>query len=412
MKRISKRFIYRIVSAIMWSVLIVMSSGCSVIEDPSKNCPELSDGASLSFRVISAARPTNYNHTRTDDNNHDEEDSRHPDVEDFVNVEDFAFYIFVATSSEDTNPSLFYACTSLEGNSDISYTGSAGIYDVNLKISEEKMKGFFGDNYNIGSTPVYFRILAVANSHASRNVSNTLAPEGAGPSKLNDMVAEVKKLEFSLSQDTQMAFPMYGLGSRKQSNIKTLSDSRPENPVYLGTVSLLRAVAKVRVADNITKNDNGYPKIESVSFTYTLPQGFTAPINAENYVDGTQVHDCNIPAQDAIETNTVLTAGNENVTTDTETKNMDVWYGYCPEQIIGDSNPSLVLSVRTAEGVAPFPVTVPLSGYNGKDFVWTGSEGQLLRNHIYTLSVSMSNKVLVITVCPRASFTTDIPTFE
>lgn len=408
----SKRFIYRIVSAIMWSVLIVVSSGCSVIEDPSKNCPELSDGASLSFRVISAARPTNYNHTRTDDNNHDEEDSRHPDVEDFVNADDFAFYIFVATSSEDTNPSLFYACTSLEGNPDISYTGSAGIYDVNLKISEEKMKGFFGDNYNIGSTPVYFRILAVANSHASRNASNTLAPEGSSPSKLNDMVAEVKKLEFSLSQDAQMAFPMYGLGSRRQSNIKTLSDSRPENPVYLGTVSLLRAVAKVRVADNITKNDNGYPKIESVSFTYTLPKGFTAPINAENYVDGTQVHDCNIPAQDAIETNTVLTAGNENVTTGTETKNMDVWYGYCPEQIIGYSNPSLVLSVRTAEGVAPYPFIVPLSGYNGNDFVWTGSERKLLRNHIYTLSVSMSNKVLVITVCPRASFTTDIPTFE
>lgn len=408
----SKRFIYRIVSAIMWSVLILVSSGCSVIEDPSKNCPELSDGASLSFRVISTARPTNYNHTRTDDNNHDEEDSRHPDVEDFVNADDFAFYIFVATSSEDTNPSLFYACTSLEGNPDISYTGSAGIYDVNLKISEEKMKGFFGDNYNIGSTPAYFRIMAVANSHASRDAFNTLAPEGSGPSKLNDMVDEVKKLEFSLSQDEQMAFPMYGLGSRKQSNIKTLSDSRPENPVYLGTVSLLRAVAKVRVADNITKNDNGYPKIESVSFTYTLPKGFTAPKDAGNYVDGTQVHDCNIPAQDAIETNTVLTAGNENVTTDTETKNMDVWYGYCPEQIIGDSNPSLVLSVRTAEGVAPFPVTVPLSGYNGKDFVWTGSEGQLLRNHIYTLSVSMSNKDLVITVCPRASFTTDIPTFE
>lgn len=381
------------------AMVLVGAGGCSIMEDPSVDCPQKSEGVSFKFHVNTVANMSGIRGVRSDDKNHDEEWSQQPAVEDMVNINDFAFYIFVSTTAGDENPALLYSCTDLENDETVSFAGAMGVYDIHCMVTEERMKSIFGDNYDINSTvPVYLRIMAIANTHADRNsTSGTLAPQGDDSSTLESILngdSGAQSLTFDLKKEAP-AFPMYGLGQYQQSSLSVLSDSSPEDPFSLGSLTLLRAVAKVRVADNIKRNPGEeYPKIGSATLTYTSATGYSLPGAANNYVDGTQVHNVNIPDQTVTENTTIsLSIGNESVTIDSDgtkvTQNTEVLYGYCPEQTFSGDLPCLTINIlRSAADTRQY--TVPLSGYNGNSFVWQGSEGKLLRNHIYTLSVGLT----------------------
>lgn len=378
------------------AMLLVSAGGCSIMEVPSEDCPQKSEGVSFKFHVNTVANMSGTRGTRSDDQNHDEEWSQQPAVENMVNINDFAFYIFVSTTSGAADPKLLYSCTDLVHDESVSFTGAMGVYDIHCTVTEEKMKSMFGENYDINSTaPLYLRIMAIANTRADRNsTAGTLAPKGDDNSTFTGIISAAQALTYSLSGEN-VAFPMYGLGTYQQSSLSVLSDSRPEDPFSLGSLTLLRAVAKVRVADNIMRNPGEeYPKIGGATLTYTAAIGYVLPKDAADYVDETQVHEVNIPPQTVTEnTTTSLSEGTESVTMDSDgtavTENKTVWYGYCPEQTFSGDLPYLTIHVlRSATDTRQY--TVPLRGYNGNEFIWQGSAGKLLRNHIYTLAVGLT----------------------
>lgn len=391
------------------ALLLTAAGGCSLVNDPEPPAREGGD-VELTFRVVSTANLTGHSGTRSDDSNHDEEDSQQ-NVEDYININDFQFHIFAGTGTTDSNPRLLYSCTKLADNPDVTYVGGMGIYDIHITVSEETMKTFFGDDYDINSTsPVYFRVMVVANSNASQTAAS---PKAIAGNVFSDMMTSANALTYTLPVNGY-ALPMYGLGPWQTTTLYELSDSRPEEPTSLGSVTLLRAVSKVRIADEIPRQQgNEYPRIASVTFTYASENGYVLPAEAETYTDGTQVHTVNIPDQSAADNTINLVSGKETVDNGTMTATETVFYGYCPEQRIGTATPQFVINIQPSQGAALTTYTVPMAGYNGDSFTWAGSEGMLLRNHIYTLAVGLTTtQDLTITVCPRATFTTDIPTFE
>lgn len=399
----------RVALCLAFTLLLTVAAGCSLVNDPEPLAKEGGD-VELTFRVVSAANLTGHSGTRTDDKDHDEEDSQQPNVEDYININDFQFHIFVGTSETDTNPRLLYSCTNLNGEN-VTYVGGMGVYDIHITVSEETMKTFFGSDYDINSrTPVYFRVMVVANSNASQTATT---PKEITGTDFNAMMTSANALTYTLP-GSEYALPMYGLGSWQTTTLYELSDSRPEEPTSLGSVTLLRAASKVRIADEIPRQPgNEYPRIASVTFTYASQSGYALPDNAAAYVDGTQVHTVYIPEQTDTDNTINLVSGKETVDKGTETATETVFYGYCPEQRIGTATPRFVINIQSSQGSALNTYTVPMAGYNGNPFTWAGSEGMLLRNHIYTLAIGLTTtQDLTITVCPRATFTTDIPPFE
>lgn len=400
----------RVALCLAFTLLLTAAGGCSLVNDPEPPAKEGGD-VELTFRVVSAANLTGHSGTRTDDKDHDEEDSQQPNVEDYININDFQFHIFVGTSATDANPKLLYSCTKLADNPDVTYVGGKGVYDIHITVSEETMKTFFGSDYDINSrTPVYFRVMLVANSNASQTA---MTPKEITGTDFNAMMTSANALTYTLP-GSEFSLPMYGLGPWQTTTLYELSDSRPEDPTSLGSVTLLRAVSKVRIADEIPRQPgNEYPRIASVTFTYASQSGYALPDNAGAYIDGTQVHTVNIPEQTAANTTINLVSAKETVDNGTVTATETVFYGYCPEQRIGTATPQFVINIQPSEGATLTTYTVPMAGYNGNPFTWAGSEGMLLRNHIYTLAIGLTTtQDLTITVCPRAVFTTDIPPFE
>lgn len=390
--------------------LLTAAAGCSLVNDPEPPAKEGGD-VELTFRVVSAANLTGHSGTRTDDKDHDEEDSQQPNVEDYININDFQFHIFAGESNDNATLKLLYSCTKLADNPDVTYVGGMGVYDIHITVSEETMRNFFGADYDINSkTPVYFRVMVVANSNASRTATT---PQKIDGTDFTSMMTSANALTYTLS-GSEYALPMYGLGPWQTTTLYELSDSRPEEPTSLGSVTLLRAVSKVRIADEIPRQPgNEYPRIASVTFTYASQSGYVLPADASDYVDGTQVHTVNIPEQTVANPPINLVSGKETVNNGTVTATETVFYGYCPEQRIGTATPQFVINIQPSQGAALNTYTVPMAGYNGNPFTWAGSEGMLLRNHIYTLAIGLTTtQDLTITVCPRATFTTDIPPFE
>lgn len=400
----------RVALCLAFALLLTAAGGCSLVNDPEPPAKEGGD-VELTFRVVSAANLTGHSGTRTDDKDHDEEDSQQPNVEDYININDFQFHIFAGSSNDNATLKLLYSCTKLADNPDVTYVGGMGVYDIHITVSEETMNKFFGDAYDINSkTPVYFRVMAIANSNASQAATT---PKEITGTDFSGMMTSANALTYALP-DNGYALPMYGLGPWQTTTLYELSDSRPEDPTSLGSVTLLRAVSKVRIADEIPRQPgNEYPRIASVTFTYDSESGYVLPANAETYVDGTQVHTVNIPEQTATGNRINLVSGKETVDNGTVTATETVFYGYCPEQRIGTATPQFVINIQPSQGAALNTYTVPMAGYGDKGFTWAGSEGMLLRNHIYTLAVGLTTtQELTITVCPRATFTTDIPPFE
>ena len=403
----------RVALCLATALLLTAAGGCSLVNDPEPPAKEGGD-VELTFRVVSAPNLTGHSGTRTDDKDHDEEDSQQPNVEDYININDFQFHIFAGSSNDNATLKLLYSCTKLADNLDVTYVGGMGVYDIHITVSEETMNKFFGDAYDINSkTPVYFRVMAIANSNASQAATT---PKEITGTDFSGMMTSANALTYALP-DNGYALPMYGLGPWQTTTLYELSDSRPEEPTSLGSVTLLRAVSKVRIADEIPRQPgNEYPRIASVTFTYDSESGYVLPANAETYADGTQVHEVNIPTDQPTESRTIdLVSDMETVNNGVSTQSEPVFYGYCPEQTITGNappytgTPSFKITIKKSDTESE-EYNVPMAGYKDKPFTWGNT---LLRNHIYTLAIGMTvDQDIVITVCPRATFTTDIPPFQ
>lgn len=112
---------------------MAMLLSCSSIMEDGGICPE-SDSVMMSFKMITSAPMTG---TRADDF-HKEVDSEYREFEDGINVNDFAFFIFVG---EGDDAKLVVKNTNIASSTDPTtmITGSPGAYTVTVKMDRETL---------------------------------------------------------------------------------------------------------------------------------------------------------------------------------------------------------------------------------------------------------------------------------
>lgn len=398
------RLLKHIYSGLVAVAAMTMLPSCNSIMEEGGVCPE-SDTVVMSFKMLTSAPLTG---TRADDHNHDEVDSEFREFEDGINVNDFAFFIFVGTGDDaklvvkNTN-----IATSTEPGTMI--TGSPGAYTVTVNIDRTRLDGFIGHAVKPNSSDVVnFRFLVFANCNAMSSINDI--PE---TSTYKDVVDVASEWSYRMDNIYSAAsgydsgvdgiykgnIPMFGTNDFKTTE-GALYASQSHERIYLGDVDLLRAVAKVRVLDNIqNKDEEGFPKIVMAQFRGSQDVLRQLPANALTYKNGNQVHLPNIFDLASIEEVEGYTLG--TIPSDWEmagTVSSQTRIGYVPEQSIGvfknnnayDILPKFWLRIalqKKSDGTIEYKeYEVPMTKYeNQPDFKFGEN---ILRNHIYTLSVN------------------------
>lgn len=407
------RLLRYIKSGLAALVAMAILPSCSSIMEDGGVCPE-SDSVMMSFKMITSAPMTG---TRADDF-HKEVDSEFREFEDGINVNDFAFFIFVG---EGDDAKLVVKNTNIASSTDPTtmITGSPGAYTVTVKMDRETLDTKLGHAIKPGSNDkVNFRFVVFANCKSSNPAGgdyNALTGE-----TYKEVIQQASQWGFAMTNiytgndavtDISSAYgkgniPMFGTNNFTTTE-GALYASRPDERIYLGEIDMLRAVAKVRVIDNIPQADKdayGYPKIEMVEFIGTQDCLRQLPADAVNYVNGKQVHTPNIynpkegglVIEDAIATAEFKLGTIPNDWSMTPTVGNVTRIGYVPEQVIDNVNgnielgyPMFRITVATkgnADGATDWETyNVPMTGYDGNNFEFGDN---ILRNHIYTLSVN------------------------
>lgn len=418
------RLLKHIYSGLAAVAAMAILPSCNSILEEGGACPE-PDSVMLSFKMLTSAPMTG---TRTDGQGHDEVDSEFREFEDGINVNDFAFFIFVGTGDD---AQLVVKNTNIASSTDPTtmITGSPGAYTVTVKMDRQTLDTKLGHPIEPGSTaPVNFRFVVFANCYSPVDTEGN--PDGGGRydalagNTFGEVVANAAKWGFAMDEiyssvenDSQVDglykgnIPMYGTNNFTVTE-GALYASRPDDRIYLGEIDLLRALAKVRVVDNIPLADKdalGYPRIEWVEFIGTQDYTRQLPYDAGNYENGTQVHTPNIfnPKEgifvtaDAISSAAFKLGTIPNEWASPAVTGNVTRIGYVPEQKIANANgnvaegyPMFRITVgtkgmRNADGSISTAETevydVPMTGYDGQSFEFGGN---ILRNHIYTLSVN------------------------
>lgn len=401
-----KLYISVILTALLLSLTACRGEGEPVL-------PETDDNITLSFRMSTGIA------SRTDDQNHAETDSEYPWFEDRIDAQDLAVFIFIKKADSDKETLLFNTKAPHE-SIDFFIDGAPGQYVVNMNVSRAYLAEILDTQITQSSTEeLEFRVVLFANcSKQSTDGSydtpwTTIATE---PIKsYQDLINALKDegwyynmswLYNANPADNDITsiydgrpIPMFGTKEFKSTQ-QRLYNSSPENPLFLGSIDLLRAVAKVRIVDNIEdKGTDGYPKIVSAEIRGTQDKAYQLPYNALTYVNGNQVHTPNIVDADANElVDPIIQLGrlpNSWTMTPASERKGDTFAGFIPEQKIGNINNTIdqsapIITIRVAmrntisgsELIRTYTVNMD----NFKDF-----GNSILRNHIYTLSVTGFN---------------------
>ncbi|MDE5800481.1 MAG: hypothetical protein K2H74_05605 [Paramuribaculum sp.] len=365
--------------------------------------------------------------SRADSQGHAETDSEFRDFEDGVDIGDLGIFIFAKIAGTPSDEKLVYKLTNLLESDDarIEIVGSNGNYFVNLMIRKDDLKDVL-DGYEItaqGNSIVSFRFLILANCSTS-GMNTTAMWDAITGQTFSSVIAQLGDWSYPMSDiynadggpgvesiysKDNNYIPMFGTNVFAATEAD-LVYSTPGGRVYLGAVNLLRSLAKVKVVDNIQNKDAlGYPCITSVEILSSQDQAMILPAGALNYEDGQQVHNPNM-----FEDNSDLTlAGTyklgvvpeEWTITPSSQRTGNVFMGFVPEQTIGHPNNNFdegmpVLHITIANRKADTSMEshdfyVPMTSYNGVNFTF----GQnILRNHIYTLSINDFGAMLNIQV--------------
>lgn len=387
-----------------------MLAACSVFEELPE-CPEEdTEDLLLSFKMVTSAHLTE---TRTDDKGYEEEESEYREFEDGLNISDLGIFVFVekpsAAGDNTFTEELLLKSTDLSSNQQMDLIGSPGSYTVNMTIRKSQLRDLLGWEINPdGAEKIKFRILILANCSSPGTNAQAKWKEITG-TNYKKVIEQLDDWRFAMSyiynpdggdeavklyKKGKKNIPMFGTNRFTEVTQESLYYSRYESRVHLGEIDMLRALAKVRVVDNIqNKDSDGYPKIVGASFIGSQDRVCQLPYHATNYTNGTQVHSPNIADPGNTERREflmgVIPVEWTNITAD-ERKG-DVRIGYVPEQKIGPVNDN------ASEVMPIFRITVEfydhttkdydvdMKSFNGQTFEFGES---ILRNHIYTLSVN------------------------
>lgn len=365
------------VKIFIFIILAVLLEGCSIMEDQDTPCPDLeeSEFINLTFNMtVPTARET-----RTDDADHEEIDSEWPEFEDRIYTDDFAIYLF-AVLPNGSQPFLAKIddFISLE-NPFSGITGGDGHYTIQMALPKSKFEDAVATEYD----KVTLKVAVFANT--DKKFSNLNATDYAS---FNALIEKASGWDFSIFGSIYVGtgtvdgnlksgarIPMYGTTTLEATRDQVYK-SRPENPLWGGDISMLRSVAKVHVVDNISNRDlsTGLPRIESVSF-YGQYKAYILPYNALNYYNGKQVETPNICSGNQRKLGLLKREANK-------------WIGYVPEQYAKDSKFVINVTYELKEDGTPLiqkTYEVPMTGYKDQPFDFGTN---ILRNHVYTLSVN------------------------
>lgn len=390
--------------------LLTILSGCSLVNEDLPVCAvDESDDSNqilLQFTMESGAILSD---TRTDDY-HDETDSEWPAFEDQINLQDLGLFIFFG--NETTAP-LIAKNTSISSSSDPTemITGANGYYTITMNVERDEIDDRLSELKDDAQS-IDLRILILANCYSSGSDGggqfNTLnanqKTNATEASTFSDVIDQANYWGFNISSeihnsndgDSQASgvwkgyIPMFGTNIFSVDR-EVLLSSTMGDMIELGTVNMLRALAKVRVEDNIANKVGGLPRISEVSVRSQTNMAYSLPANAIDYNDGQQVHSARVHYK-----------SDDNIITysfklGTLSDGSSTRIGYIPEQSIATNLPAFYIKVLTKEATTTTNAeyqeyVVPMSGYGGEDFKFDEfSDGtnipDILRNHIYTLSV-------------------------
>lgn len=384
-------------------ILAFLLTGCSLINDSSSDCKpeEPVENITLSFQMISP----NIGKTRADAQ-HSETDSEWPQFEDLINVNDFAFYIFLDNAADKP---LVMKMSNIANSTDPTsmITGSLGAYTVTTVIPKKNLETLLDHELSPGSTAaVDFRVVVLANM--GRIDYNLLAPADAvnsngAPTTYQQFIENINALTFNLNNlynpnegDSSVdglykgSIPMFGMITAHTSE-DLLYKSRPEERIYIGDIDMLRSLAKIQVIDNSDKVDGIYPYISSVTVEGITNMVYPVP-DLASYTNGQQVHNPRFATRSE-GANTIFGLG---YLRNTDNAKGTTRFGYIPEQPIQYGNPVINITAQLdAERTQTY--NIPMGG--SADYPLTpadpgagGFGANILRNHIYTLSV---NKIAV-----------------
>lgn len=330
--------------------------------------------------------------SRADADYHDEVDSEWHQFEDLIDIKNFAFYIFLENG---TDRPLVMKMTNIAGSTDPNQmiTGSYGTYTVTTVIPKQSLEDALGRVLDpVSSNNVSFRVVLLANAPAGTDYEALAVADGQ-PATFAQFMANAAQLSLNMNEngfynplesDSSVdglykgAIPMFGTLSFSTTE-EALYNSRPEERIYMGDVSMLRSLAKIRVIDAAPKDDDGFPKITSVTVNGSTNMSAMLPYGASTYVNANQVHSINYVAPSPATANKIYRLGYLN--------DEAVRFGYIPEQVIQAADPVTPVIVITAQLDADRTETyyVPMGG-NAEYNVNFGNA--ILRNHIYTLQVN------------------------
>lgn len=399
-------------SVSLLAAAMLAAGGCSLVNEDLPDCAPIltddSDKIMLQFSMESGAILSRA--SSRSDSFHTEEDSEFPSFEDAVNVYDLGLFIFLGSG---TDAPLIAMNTSIATSSDSHdmINGSPGDYTVTMSVDRDDVDALLAED----AESVDFRVMILANCYtAGEDGGGNFSSLGAHlksnadrASTFSEVVEAAEKWGFSIAEVHSMNkgdalangvwkgyIPMYGTNVF---NVKreTLQASTVGTTIYLGEVNLLRALAKMRVIDNIANKENGYPYISEVNFLSATDMAYSLPLNAVSYVDGTQIHaDCHIhdaSGDTSVQSDWSAAYGAYEYKLGTVSEGSNTRIGYIAEQEIADTIPSFLITVqKNAEDSETYKV--PMTKYNGQEFKFNqADDGQsipnIIRNHIYTLSV-------------------------
>lgn len=374
---------------------------CSLIREPDSDCPDISpettETITLSFKMISA------NIGSRADAFHEEINSEWPAFEDLIDVNNFAFFIFLEPSGGESRLVMKMTDIGSSTNPNSMITGGFGAYTVTTVIPKQNFENLLGREIDINSTdPVKFRIVLLANAPGGTDY-NLLAPAdpvtagSEGATTYSEFIANANELAFNLNNvyssvenDASVdgiykgSIPMFGMSTFTTTE-EQLYLSRPEERINIGDIYLLRSLAKIRVLDKAPKSD-GYPYVKAVTVEGTTNMAWIVPADVSNdinnhpYTNGQQVHTPRIHSKSADNSTTYRLGFLNNANTLER-------FGYIPEQAIAYGNPVIHITAQL-DASREQTYDIPMGGSDEYPLDINGGFGDnILRNHIYTLSV-------------------------
>lgn len=421
-------------------LITLLAASCSFIGEPDSGCPVEGEEKNvyLSFQMLLEGVDTG---SRADSQGHDEVDSEYKAFEDGIDLQDIGLLIFAkmhgSNQPEKRVATLINVSTTTDQN--IQVIGAPGAYTVNVMFVKSALDDILGTELSPnGAIPVDFRILMLTSSSTGgtspqpserwwQSINGDTYEEvidqlnektytSAYVCNFNNAYEEgltfedepVVKLYPKTGAFGRTNMPMFG------TNIYTipqseLYESRPENRVYLGTIHMLRSMAKVRVVDNIQdKDDRGYPRVAGAILVGSQNYIYPVPAGALTYENGNQVHTPHLPST-TNDGKYIFRLGHTNDNTPAVLHTGDIRVGYVPEMEITDINNDIAqgmpyfrieieFGTDTEGNVTAKTYDVPMTGYKNQSFQFGSA---VLRNHIYTLSVDEAGPHVDVKITPH-----------